>query len=90
MKQIALTDATKSLHEYVSELNATTGCLVFVEEEKPVVALVQLDAIDLETFVSFWQKQNRLARECANLDVAVEQAIAEEGMEADLEIWPKL
>lgn len=57
--------------------------------EKPVVALVQLDAIDLETFVSFWQKQSRLARECAKLDPAVEQAFAEEGMEAELELWPE-
>lgn len=89
MKQIALPDATKSLLEYVSELDVTTGCLVFVDGEKPVVALVQLDTIDLETLLSFWQKKSRLARECAKLDVAVEQALAEEGMAADLDLWPK-
>lgn len=89
MKQIALANATKSLQEYVSELDTTTGSLVFMDGEKPVVALVQLDTIDLETLLSFWQKKSRLARECAKLDVAVEQAFAEEGLASDLELWPK-
>ena len=32
--------------------------------------------------------RNRLARECAKLDPHAEQALAEEGMEAELESWP--
>jgi metal-responsive CopG/Arc/MetJ family transcriptional regulator len=32
--------------------------------------------------------RNRLARECAKLDRRAEQALAEEGMEMELESWP--
>ena len=32
---------------------------------------------------------NRLARECAKLDPTVEQELAEEGVEGDLEAWPE-
>ncbi len=32
---------------------------------------------------------NRLARECAKLDPLEEQALAEEGMEYEGEIWPE-
>jgi metal-responsive CopG/Arc/MetJ family transcriptional regulator len=35
------------------------------------------------------QKRNRLARECAKLDPAVEQALAEEGMQEELALWPE-
>lgn len=34
-------------------------------------------------------KRNRLARECAKLDPVVEQAIAEEGIELELAVWPE-
>ena len=34
-------------------------------------------------------KRNRLARECAKLDVEVERALAEEGMQLDAEQWPE-
>lgn len=33
-------------------------------------------------------ERTRLARECAKLDPAEEQALAEEGLGADLESWP--
>ncbi len=33
--------------------------------------------------------QNRLARECAKLDPAFEQALAEEGMTMELAEWPE-
>jgi metal-responsive CopG/Arc/MetJ family transcriptional regulator len=35
------------------------------------------------------QKRNRLARECAKLDPSVEQALAEEGMQEELALWPE-
>ncbi len=35
------------------------------------------------------QKRNRLERECAKLDPAVEQALAEEGMQEELALWPE-
>jgi|LAHU01.1.fsa_nt_gb metal-responsive CopG/Arc/MetJ family transcriptional regulator len=34
-------------------------------------------------------KKNRLARECANLDPGLEKAIAEEGMDKELNEWPE-
>ncbi|GIK57294.1 MAG: ribbon-helix-helix protein, CopG family [Chloroflexi bacterium] len=34
-------------------------------------------------------KRNRLARECANLDPDIEEAMAEEGMEWELAEWPE-
>ena len=34
-------------------------------------------------------ERNRLARECAKLDPSTEKAMAEEGMEEELEHWPK-
>ena len=33
--------------------------------------------------------RNRLARECLKLDAKFEQALAEEGMSAETEEWPK-
>ena len=34
-------------------------------------------------------KRNRLARECAKLNPGAEQAMAEEGMDEELEQWPE-
>jgi metal-responsive CopG/Arc/MetJ family transcriptional regulator len=34
-------------------------------------------------------RRSRLARECAKLDNREEQALAEEGMEQELETWPQ-
>jgi metal-responsive CopG/Arc/MetJ family transcriptional regulator len=34
-------------------------------------------------------RRSRLARECAKLDPQAEQALAEEGMEQELETWPQ-
>jgi len=34
-------------------------------------------------------KRSRLARECAKLDPAIEQALAEEGLAEDFESWPE-
>ena len=34
-------------------------------------------------------KLNRLAKECAKLDPAVEKALAEEGMGEELKQWPE-
>jgi Arc/MetJ-type ribon-helix-helix transcriptional regulator len=34
-------------------------------------------------------ERNRLAKECAKLDPAVEKALAEEGMDAELDRWPE-
>ena len=34
-------------------------------------------------------RKTRLARECAKADVAYEQALADEGMEQELETWPE-
>jgi hypothetical protein len=34
-------------------------------------------------------ERNRLARECAKLDPATEQAMAEEGIAEELEQWPE-
>ena len=34
-------------------------------------------------------ERNRLARECAKLDQSAEKAMAEEGMEEELEHWPE-
>jgi len=33
--------------------------------------------------------KNRLAKECAKLDSAFEQALAEEGMPGEMESWPE-
>jgi hypothetical protein len=33
--------------------------------------------------------KSRLARECAKLDKAFEQALAEEGLAAEMEEWPE-
>lgn len=35
------------------------------------------------------QKRSRLANECAKLDPAMEQALAEEGMQEELALWPE-
>lgn len=51
MKQIALTDATKPLLEYASELHTAADSIVFMEGEKPVAVLVSLDGIDVESFL---------------------------------------
>ena len=34
-------------------------------------------------------EENRLSRECAKLDPAFEQALAEEGLSEDLSTWPE-
>lgn len=34
-------------------------------------------------------RRTRLARECAKLDRVVEQSLAEEGIEQELETWPE-
>lgn len=34
-------------------------------------------------------ERNRLSRECAKLDAAVEKTLAEEGMEGELDQWPE-
>ena len=34
-------------------------------------------------------ERNRLARECAKLDPSAEKAMAEEGMDEELEHWPE-
>ncbi len=34
-------------------------------------------------------ERNRLARECAKLNPGAEQAMAEEGMDEELEQWPE-
>lgn len=34
-------------------------------------------------------ERTRLARECAKLDVAFEQQLADEGLKGDLEEWPE-
>lgn len=34
-------------------------------------------------------ERNRLARECAKLDPSTEKAMAEEGMDEELEQWPE-
>jgi len=34
-------------------------------------------------------KRTRLAKECSNLDLAFEKAMAEEGLSEDLSQWPK-
>ena len=34
-------------------------------------------------------ERSRLARECAKLDPAFEQHLAEEGLSEDLELWPE-
>ena len=34
-------------------------------------------------------ERDRLARECAKLDAAVEKTLAEEGMEGELDQWPE-
>lgn len=51
MKQMALTDATKPLLEYASELNTAADSIVLMEGEKPVAVLVSLDGIDVESFL---------------------------------------
>ena len=37
----------------------------------------------------FWLKRIRLAEECAKLDPAAEQAMAEEGLAEELNQWPE-
>jgi len=51
MKQMALTDATKPLLEYASELNTAADSIVLMEGEKPIAVLVSLDGIDVESFL---------------------------------------
>ena len=51
MKQMALTDATKPLLEYASELHTAADSIVLMEGEKPVAVLVSLDGIDVESFL---------------------------------------
>ena len=51
MKQMALTDATKPLLEYASELHTAADSIILMEGEKPVAVLVSLDGIDVESFL---------------------------------------
>ncbi|MBE9013349.1 CopG family transcriptional regulator [Pseudanabaenaceae cyanobacterium LEGE 13415] len=62
------------------------------EQEQFVQALIESGQFAnaeevIQTAIRSLFEQNRLAIECAKLDPQEEQAIAEEGMEFELETW---
>jgi metal-responsive CopG/Arc/MetJ family transcriptional regulator len=59
----------------------------FVAEQK-LGSRNQAIRLALQEMLSRW-RHDRLATECARLDPAVERAMAEEGMSAELSAWPE-
>ena len=75
--KIAITIDKSTLHR----LDRLVKDRVFPNRSKAVQDAVEEKLKKLE--------RNRLARECAKLDPAMEAAIAEEGMGQELEQWPE-
>ena len=75
--KIAITIDESTLHR----LDRLVKDRVFPNRSKAIQDAVEEKLAKLE--------RNRLARECAKLDAAVEKAMAEEGMGEELEQWPK-
>jgi len=75
--KIAITIDVSTLHR----LDRLVKDRVFPNRSRAIQIAVQEKIDKLE--------RNRLARECANLDAALEQALAEEGMGMELERWPE-
>lgn len=75
--KIAITMDENTLHR----LDRLVKDRVFPNRSKAIQDAVEEKLKKLE--------RNRLARECAKLDAAVEKAMAEEGMEQELEQWPE-
>ena len=75
--KIAITIDERTLHR----LDRLVKDRVFPNRSKAIQAAVEEKIDKLE--------RNRLARECANLDPDLEIAVAEEGMDKELEQWPE-
>lgn len=75
--KIAITMDEQTLHR----LDRLVKDRVFPNRSKAIQDAVEEKLKKLE--------RNRLARECAKLDPAVEKAMAEEGMVEELERWPE-
>lgn len=75
--KIAITIDESTLHR----LDRLVKDRVFPNRSKAIQEAVEEKLRKLE--------RNRLARECAKLDPAAEKAMAEEGMDEELEQWPE-
>jgi len=75
--KIAITMDENTLHR----LDRLVKDRVFPNRSKAIQDAVEEKLKKLE--------RNRLARECAKLDAPVEKAMADEGMEQELEHWPE-
>jgi metal-responsive CopG/Arc/MetJ family transcriptional regulator len=76
-EKIAITMDVNTLHR----LDRLVKDRVFPNRSKAIQNAVEEKLKRLE--------RNRLARECAKLDPAVEKALAEEGMGEELKQWPE-
>ncbi len=75
--KIAITMDKNTLHR----LDRLVKERVFLNRSKAIQDAVEEKLEKLE--------RNRLARECAKLDPGAEKAMAEEGMDEELEQWPE-
>ena len=75
--KIAITMDERTLHR----LDRLVKDRVFPNRSKAIQDAIEEKLEKLE--------RNRLARECAKLDPAVEKAMAEEGVREELEHWPE-
>lgn len=75
--KIAITIDENTLHR----LDRLVKERVFLNRSKAIQDAVEEKLEKLE--------RNRLARECAKLDPGAERAMAEEGMDEELEQWPE-
>jgi metal-responsive CopG/Arc/MetJ family transcriptional regulator len=75
--KIAITMDKNTLHR----LDRLVKDRVFLNRSKAIQDAVEEKLEKLE--------RNRLARECAKLDPGAEKAMAEEGMDEELEQWPE-
>lgn len=66
--------------DLLAELDTLVAQQVFPNRSRAIQAAVEEKLTRL--------RRTRLARECAKLDPTVEQALAEEGMEQEIETWP--
>lgn len=67
--------------ELLAEVDQLVAERVFPNRSKAIQEALR-DTLDR-------MRRNRLARECAKLDPVEEQAMAEEGIELELAVWPE-
>lgn len=66
--------------DLLAEIDALVAQRMFPNRSKAIQAAISDKVARL--------RQSRLARACADLDPAAEQALAEEGMDQELATWP--